>query len=128
LKKGLLKYRLAYIITLFTFCVVNVLFIAVSPRLVSEKPQYFTRNESVSKYEHVLEMYSDDSTPVSSGVKVEIVTIACPVSFDSGGDHTNNMNLLDKLYSKKRCSSYYRSNLILSKSRHLSPLITKLQI
>jgi hypothetical protein len=89
---------------------------------------HLSRNETPSKDEQNLEFKADDSTPTSSGLKVEIVAISSPVSFDSGDNHLSNLNHLIKIYSKKKYSLISHSNLIISKTLHLSPLITKLQI
>lgn len=85
-------------------------------------------NETLSKNEQNLELKASDSESTSSGLKVEIVAISCPVSFDSGDKHISNLNLQVRNYSKKKCSLVSHSNLIISKTLHLSPLITKLQI
>jgi hypothetical protein len=85
-------------------------------------------NETLSKKGQNLEFRSDDSTPVSPGLKVEIVAISGPVSFDAGDNHLSNINHLNEIYSKKKFSLISHSNLIISKTLHLSPLITKLQI
>jgi hypothetical protein len=85
-------------------------------------------NETLSKNGQNLELKADDSTSRSDGLKVEIVPISIPCSFDSGDDHISYLNLQNKIYSKKKCSLISHSNLIISKTLHLSPLITKLQI
>jgi hypothetical protein len=85
-------------------------------------------NETVSKHDQNLEFNTDNSKSTSTGLKVEIVAISSPVSFDSGDNHFSNINHLIKIYSKKKCSLISHSNLIISKTLHLSPLITKLQI
>jgi len=128
LNKDLSKYRLIFIITLFLICTVNVFFIAISPELMFITNSHLSRNETPSKDEQNLEFKADDSTPTSSGLKVEIVAISSPVSFDSGDNHLSNLNHLIKIYSKKKYSLISHSNLIISKTLHLSPLITKLQI
>jgi hypothetical protein len=85
-------------------------------------------NETLTKKDQYFEIKSDDNTPASPGLKVEIVAISGPVSFDSGDNHLSNINHLIKIYSKKKCSLISHSNLIISNTLHLSPLITKLQI
>lgn len=85
-------------------------------------------NETASKQDQKLEFDTDNSTSNSTGLKVEIVDISSPVSFDSGDNHSSNLNYLIKIYSKKKCSLISHSNLIISRTLHLSPLITKLQI
>jgi hypothetical protein len=85
-------------------------------------------DETLSKNEQNLELKADDPASASEGLKVEIVAISGPVSFDSGNDHISNLNLLIKIYSKKKYSLISSSNLIISKTLHLSRLITKLQI
>jgi hypothetical protein len=89
---------------------------------------HLTGNETLCKNEQNLEFKADDSTSTSSGLKVEVVEIASPASVDSGDKHISNLNLLIKIYLKKKCSLISHSNLIISKTLHLSPLITKLQI
>jgi len=85
-------------------------------------------NEKLSKNDQNLELKTNDSTSTSPGLKVEIMAISSPVSFDSEKDHISNLNLQIKIYSKKKYSLISHSNLIISKTLHLSPLITKLQI
>jgi hypothetical protein len=85
-------------------------------------------NETLSKNKQNLELKTDDSTPTSSGLKVEIVEIAGPVSFDSVDKHISNLYLQVKIYSKKKYSLISHSILFISKTLNLSPLITKLQI
>jgi len=84
--------------------------------------------ETLSKNDKNLELKTNDSTSTSEGLKVEIVAISGPVSFDSENDHISNLNLQIKEYSKKKYSLISHSNLLISKALHLSPLITKLQI
>jgi hypothetical protein len=85
-------------------------------------------NDNQSNKGHYLELKSDDSTPVSSGLKVEIVPISGPVSFDSGDNLLSTINHLIEIYSKKKYSLISHSNLLISNTLHLSPLITRLQI
>jgi hypothetical protein len=85
-------------------------------------------NETLNKNEQNLELKATDSESTSTGLKVEVVAISCPVTFDSGDKHINNINLQNKIYSKKKYSLISHNNLIFSKTLHLSPLITKLQI
>lgn len=85
-------------------------------------------NETLSKNEQNLELKANDYESTSAGLKVEIVVISSPVSFDSGDKHISNLNLQIKIYSKKKCSLTSHNNLIISKALHLSPLFTKLQI
>jgi hypothetical protein len=84
--------------------------------------------ETLSTKEQNLELKSEDSTPLSPGLKVEIVAISGPVSFDSGDNHISNLNLRNIIYSRKKSSLIAHSNLVISKTLHISPLITKLQI
>lgn len=128
LNKDLSKYRLIFIITLFLICTVNVFFIAISPEMMFMTNSHLFGNETLSKNEKNLELKAADSTSTSSGLKVEVVEIVSPGSFDSGDKHVSNLNLQIKNYSKKKCSLLSHSNLIISKMLHLSPLITKLQI
>jgi hypothetical protein len=85
-------------------------------------------NETLSKNERNLELKANDYESTSTGLKVEIVAISSPVSFESGDKHTSNLNLQIKNYSKRKCSLISHSNLIISKALRLSPLITILQI
>jgi hypothetical protein len=84
--------------------------------------------DTVSNHEQNLELKTDNSTPTSTGLKVETVAISSPVSFESGANHFSHLNLLIKVYSKKKCSLISRSDLLVSKTVHISYLITKLQI
>jgi hypothetical protein len=95
--------------------------------MVMTKSHLFV-NEKLSKNDQNLELKTNDSTSTSPGLKVEIMAISSPVSFDSEKDHISNLNLQIKIYSKKKYSLISHSNLIISKTLHLSPLITKLQI
>lgn len=122
------KYRLPFITTLFLICTVIVFSIAISPVMMTKINTHLTGNETLCKNEQNLEFKADDSTSTSSGLKVEVVEIASPASVDSGDKHISNLNLLIKIYLKKKCSLISHSNLIISKTLHLSPLITKLQI
>ena len=128
LNKDLSKYRPLFIITLFLICTVNVFFIAISPEMMIITNSHLSGNETLNKNEQNLELKANDSTPTSSGLKVEIVAISSPASFDSGENHHSYLNHLIKIYSKKKYSLISHSNLIISKTLHLSPLITKLQI
>jgi hypothetical protein len=92
------------------------------------KNNYLFGNEKLNKNEQILELKATDFTSASSGLKVEIVAISCPVSFDSGDNQLNSLNHLVKIYSIKRYSLISHSNLIISKTLHVSHLITKLQI
>jgi hypothetical protein len=96
--------------------------------LIVRTDSHLSGNEKFSKNEKTLELKADDSTSTSSGLKVEIMAISGPVSFDSKDDHFSNFNLQIKLYSKKKYSLISHSTLLTSKTLHLSPLITKLQI
>lgn len=93
-----------------------------------ENSNYFIEDVTFCKHDYKLEFRTEESIPTSAGLKVEIVAISGPVSFDSGDNHFSNLNHLIRIYSKKRCSLNSHSNLIVSKTLHLSPLITKLQI
>lgn len=128
LNKDLSKYRLIFITTLFLICTVNVFFIAISPEMMVMTKSHLFVNEKLSKNDQNLELKTNDSTSTSPGLKVEIMAISGPVSFDSEKDHISNLNLQIKIYSKKKYSLISHSNLIISKTLHLSPLITKLQI
>ena len=128
LNKDLSKYRLIFITTLFLICTVNVFFIAISPEMMVMTKSHLFVNEKLSKNDQNLELKTNDSTSTSPGLKVEIMAISSPVSFDSEKDHISNLNLQIKIYSKKKYSLISHSNLIISKTLHLSPLITKLQI
>ena len=85
-------------------------------------------NETLSNHEQNLELKASDYESPSAGLKVEIVAISSPVSFDSGDKHISNLNLQIKIYSKKKCSLTSHNNINISKALRLSPLITKLQI
>ena len=85
-------------------------------------------DDKLNKNDQNLELKTDDSTSTSSGLKVEIMAISGPVSFDSKDDHISNFNLQINIYSKKKYSLISHSTLFTSKTLHLSPLITKLQI
>jgi hypothetical protein len=113
---------------MFLICTVIVFFITVSPEMVITTNSHLSGQETISKNEQNLELKTNDSTPASPGLKVEIMPISGPVSIDSGDNHFNNLNSLNIIYSKKQCSLISHSNLIISKMLHLSPLITKLQI
>lgn len=128
LNKDLLKYRLIFEITLLLICTINILLISVSPENLVRTDSHLLRNETLSKNEQNLELKADDATSTSAGLKVEIVVISIPVSFDSGDKHLCNLNHQIKIYSKKKSSLISHNNLIVSKTLHLSPLITKLQI
>jgi hypothetical protein len=107
---------------------VNVLFITISPEKTIIANSYPSKNDTLNKNEQHLEFKTNDSTSNSSGLKVEIVAISGPVFFDSGDNHLSGLNHLINIYSKKKLSLISHSNLIISKTLHLSPLITKLQI
>jgi hypothetical protein len=128
LGKGLSKYRLIFISTLFLNCTVIAIFSTVSPEMVIKTNSHISGNETISKCEQNLEFKTNDSTPASPGLKVEIVPVSCPVSIDSGEYHLSSLNHLNKIYSKKQYSLISHSNLIISKTLHISPLLTKLQI
>ncbi len=100
----------------------------VSPEVLLISNAHLSGNEPLIKKEQILELKSDDSTPSPSGIKVEIVAISGPVSFDSGDNHLSTINHLFEIYSKKKFSLISHNNLIISNSLNLSPLITKLQI
>jgi hypothetical protein len=85
-------------------------------------------NETVSKHDQNLEFNTDNSTSTSTGLKVEMVVISSSVASDSGDNHFSNIHHLNKIYSKKKCSLISHTNFLISKTLHLSPLITKLQI
>jgi hypothetical protein len=85
-------------------------------------------NETLSKNKQNLELKAGDSTTTSDGLKVEILAISSPVSFDPENNHNSNLNLQIKIYSKKKNSLISHRDLIISKTLNLSPLITKLQI
>jgi len=121
-------YRLILIITLFLIFIVNVCFLAARPDTLFRTDNNLTENITLPENKDNLELKNDDSTTTSTGLKVEIVTISCPVSFDSGDNHISNLNFLTKIYSKKKYSLVSHSNQFISKTLHLSPLITKLQI
>ncbi len=122
------KYRLIFIITLFLICIVNIFFIVVSPEMMAKTDSHLSGNEKLCKNDQNLELKTEDSTSTSSGLKVEIMAISSPGSFDSKDDHISNLNLQIKIYSKKKYSLISHSTLFISKTLHLSPLITKLQI
>jgi hypothetical protein len=122
------KYRVIFLSSFFLICTVNIFFIAVSPVKLIMTNSYLSVNEKLSKKDHNLELNADESTPVSPGLKVEIVAISGPVSFDSGDNHLSNSNYLSNIYSKKKYSLTYQCNQLISKTFHLSRLITKLQI
>jgi hypothetical protein len=85
-------------------------------------------NETINNNTQNLEFKTADSKSTSSGLKVETVAFSGPVSFVSGDNHFSNLSHLFIIYSKKKFSLISQSNLIISKTRRLSPLITKLQI
>jgi hypothetical protein len=85
-------------------------------------------NETLSKNVQNLELRADDSTSTASGLKIEIMAISGPVSFDSKEDHISNSILQIKIYAKKKYSLISHSTLLISKTLHVSTLITKLQI
>ena len=122
------KYRVIFLSTFFLICTINIFFITVSPEKLIMTNNYVSVNEILRIKDHNLELNSNESTPVSSGLKVEIVAISGPVSFDSGDNHHSNSNYLSNIYSKKKYSLTYHSNQLISKTLHMSPLITKLQI
>lgn len=128
MNKEFSKYRLILIISLFVSCTVSIFIIAVRPEMMVVTNSHLFGNETVSKNNQNLEFKTDNSTSTSTGLKVEIVAISSPVSFDSADNHLSNLNHLNKIYSKKKCSLISHSNLIISKTLRLSPLITKLQI
>ena len=121
-------YRPILIITLFLIFIVNGCFLVVNPETLVITKSHISGNLTLNKNEGNLEMKSNDSRSASTGLQVEIFTISVPVSYDSGDEHMSNLNLLIKIYSKKRYSLISQSDLIISKSVHISPLITKLQI
>lgn len=82
----------------------------------------------LTNYEQNLELRADDSVSTSAGLKVEIVGVSIPVTFDSGDFHLSNLNHQFKIYTKKRCSLISHNNLIISTALNLSSLITTLQI
>lgn len=128
MNKELSKYRLIFIITLFLICIVNIFFIVVSPEMMAKTDSHLFGDDKLNKNDQNLELKTDDSTSTSSGLKVEIMAISGPVSFDSKDDHISNFNLQINIYSKKKYSLISHSTLFTSKTLHLSPLITKLQI
>ena len=116
------------IITLFLICIVNACFLLINPdRLIVTKNQ-IPVIEALHKSETNLELKSNDSRSTSNGLQVEILTISGPVSVDSGYDHMSDLNLLIKIYSKKKYSLISHSDIMYSKTHQISPLITKLQI
>jgi hypothetical protein len=128
LNKELSEYRLIFIIALFLFCTVNALLISVCPENIVTSDSHLFGNETLSKYGQNFELKASDSSSTSSALKVEVMTISIPVSFNSDDNQLNNVNHQIKIYSKKKCSLISHNNLIVSKTLHLSPLITKLQI
>ena len=128
LDRDALKYRLILLPTLFLICIVNLFLIAVTSEMLIMTRNHLSGNETLDKKEQTFEFKSDDSTPASPGLKVEIVPISGPVSFEYGDNQLSLVNHLTEIYSKKKCSLISHSNLIISKKLHLSPLITKLQI
>lgn len=122
------KYQLIFIPTLFLICIVNIFFITISPEIMVITNSHLFGSEMLSKDNQNLELKAEESTSRPDGLKVEIVEISSLCSFDSGDDHLSYLNLQNKIYSKKKCSLISHSNLIIYKTRHLSPLITKLQI
>jgi len=128
LNTGLTIYRPILIITLFLICTVNVCFLIVNPDSLIVTKNQISVIETLHKSEANLELKSNDYRSTSNGLQVEIFSIPGPVSFDSGYDHMSDLNLLIKIYSKKRYSLISHSDLIISKTLHISPLITKLQI
>jgi hypothetical protein len=128
LNQDLSKYRLFFIITLFLICTVNISFIVFSPEMMVKPDSHLFGNEKFSKNDQNLELKTDDSTSTPSGLKVEIISISGPLSFDSKDDHISNFNLQIKIYSKKKYSIISHSTLFTSKTLRLSPLITRLQI
>jgi hypothetical protein len=85
-------------------------------------------NETLCKNDLNVELRSEDCTSTSDALKVEIVAISSPVAFDSGNDNMHNLNLQTQIYLKKKYSLISHCNIYKSKTLHLSPLITKLQI
>jgi hypothetical protein len=128
LKKSVSKYRLIFIITIFLICTVNVFFVAIGSQLIVTTNINHVESSAPLKNTNNLELKADDTLPTSSGLKVETVAISCPVSFESGDNQLSNLNHLIELYSKKKYSLKFQSNLLISKTIHISPLITRLQI
>jgi hypothetical protein len=85
-------------------------------------------NESLCKNEQNLVFTVDDFSSASAGMKVEVMAISGPVLLDSGDKHISNLNLQIINYSKKKYSLISHNNLTISKTLHLSRLITRLQI
>lgn len=122
------KYRLIFIITIFLICIVNVFIIAIGPQLIVTTNINHAESFATLKNTNNLELKADHSLPTSYGLKVETIVISSPVSFDSGDNQLSNLNHLLELYSKKKYALNFQSNLLSSKTIHISPLNTKLQI
>lgn len=88
---------------------------------------HLSGNEKHTTNKQDLELKSSDITTTLPGLKVEIVSIPIPTSFNTE-DRISVQNLQNKIYSQKKISLISHSNLVRSKTVHLSPLITKLQI
>jgi len=128
LNTNISKYRLPFILALFLICAVNVFFLVISPEKLIITTRHLPGNETIDINKQNLELKADDSPLVSVGLKVESAMISCPLSFNSGDNYLFNLNHLISIYSKKKSSLFSHSNLINSKTLHLSPLITRLQI
>lgn len=122
------KYRLVIITTLFLICVVSVFSMTINPEMMIITNSDNIGNETQSRTEQNLILKTTDTTSTSSALKVETGTIPGPVSFNSGDNRISDSDLQIKIYLKKQYSLISHSNLIISKTVHYSPLITKLQI
>jgi hypothetical protein len=106
----------------------NVFFVAAGPDKLIIINTHLSEIETLNKYKQDLELKTNDSTSNSSTVKVEIITISGPGPSDPGDNSHSYLYHLINIYSRKKYSLISHSNLIISKTLHLSPLITRLQI
>jgi len=100
----------------------------VNPEMMFITNSDYIGNESHCKTEQNLILKTADNPSTSSALKVETGTIPGPVSFNSEDNRISGLDLQIKIYSKKQYSLISHSNLIISKTIHVSQLITKLQI
>jgi hypothetical protein len=89
--------------------------------------RYVSGNEKTTTNKQNHELKSSEITKTLPCVKVEIVSIPIPASFDTE-DRISVQILQKNVYSQKKNSLISYSNLVRSKTVRLSPQITKLQI
>lgn len=122
------KYRLILVFGLFLIFICNIFIIGVNSEL-GIRPKFYISESITSNFQkRNFELKTDDSSPFSDGIESEVVSVGNPASFDSGFSASNDISLLERILVRNICSLSTRNNVVINKTFHLSPLITKLQI